>query len=260
MVIGNEAEFVMENTHISREHKRYVAELSKNFKKGSIGILQLLNGAYQQWCEQVGLKPQPLQMVECFSNEENKEVESGAVRSKGPKSTSNKLAKSGKTTNPGKISHRLADLSLYWDSKMVDCSVKYWRAKYGRKDITVRLEERYAMLEMKAKIDEVWASALGYNITHWTNIWSQILPDRALSDVGENNVKSMEQAIADSKATGDHSYIDDPYLIGGALENMCPWTGKYQVGWDIEGSNGMEQVTVIPAGRLLLRLAPTGRA
>lgn len=62
------------------------------------------------------------------------------------------------------------------------------------------------------------------------------MPDGLLSDVGTKNEELWEQALADSKANGDHVYPDNPYQVGGAMENICPWTGKYQVGWD--GTNG----------------------
>lgn len=93
-----------------------------------------------------------------------------------------------------------------------------------------------------------------------TNVWSHTLPDGSLSDVGVKNEALMEQAIEDSKANGDHKYIDNPYIIGGALEHMCPWTGKYQIGWDTINTNGMEQITAVTGGRMLSHLAhPTTR-
>ncbi|EGF99172.1 uncharacterized protein MELLADRAFT_94855 [Melampsora larici-populina 98AG31] len=148
---------------------------------------------------------------------------------------------------------------LEWSTSLNLC-VKYWRSKYNREDIALSLEKHYKnVLEMKAKHHEAWAPALRYNITHRTNVWSHTLEDGSLSDVGTINEELMEQAWSDSKANGDHRYIDNPYIIGGALENMCPWTGKYQVGWDVIGSNGMEQVTAVTGGRMLSHLAPTGR-
>jgi hypothetical protein len=81
---------------------------------------------------------------------------------------------------------------------------------------------------MKGKLYEAWAPALRYDITHRTNVWSHTLADGSLSDVGEKNVDLMEQAITDSKANGDHCYIDNPYIIGGALENMCPGRESYK--------------------------------
>lgn len=65
-----------------------------------------------------------------------------------------------------------------------------------------------------------------------TNVWSHTLPDGSLSDVGAKNEDLAEQAITDSKANGDHRYFDNPYILGGAMENINPWTGRYQVGWD----------------------------
>lgn len=92
---------------------------------------------------------------------------------------------------------------LMW-STLFNMLVQYWRTKYNREDIALRR----------------------------TNVWSHTLPDGSLSDVGAKNEDLAEQAITDSKANGDHRYFDNPYILGGAMENINPWTGRYQVGWD----------------------------
>ncbi|EGG02470.1 uncharacterized protein MELLADRAFT_91283 [Melampsora larici-populina 98AG31] len=147
---------------------------------------------------------------------------------------------------------------LMWSTSFHLC-IQYWRLKYEREDIATRLEEHYKIvLEIKAKYHDAFAPALRYDIIHRTNVFSHTLADGLLSDVGMRNEELVEQAITDSKANKDHWYFDNPYIIGGAMENVNPMTGRYQVGWDMI-SNAYEQITAVTGGQMLSHLAQQGR-
>ncbi|EGF98327.1 uncharacterized protein MELLADRAFT_113613 [Melampsora larici-populina 98AG31] len=119
--LGDEAEFVMESAHIEREHNHYAEELMKLYRKGKTGRFQMLKMSYEEWCKKNGSKPRMIQMLGCSSDEEEEQV-SGAVKRKSKAQDTDKPIKIGKTMNPGKVlTHRLIELSAYWNNKMVAC-------------------------------------------------------------------------------------------------------------------------------------------
>ncbi|EGG03338.1 uncharacterized protein MELLADRAFT_109413 [Melampsora larici-populina 98AG31] len=274
VLLVDEAEFSAEDAHIDREHERYISELTKHYKRGNTGRFEILERAYARWCERIGTDQRGVQMLDASSEEV--EVEVSETKRKAKEKVSNKPAKVGKKMNPGEVlTHRLINLAPYWDNRMklafgyvlLTIFVPAWlladknhmsnrrkqsslcsdvvALKYGREDIASRLEEHYKIvLAIKDKYHKAFAPALRYNITHRTNVFSHTLEDGELSDVGIKNEEIAEQAIADSKANGDHWYFDNPYIVGGAMENTNPATGRMQVGYhqsdftEASGSSG----------------------
>ncbi|EGG02426.1 uncharacterized protein MELLADRAFT_110177 [Melampsora larici-populina 98AG31] len=61
---------------------------------------------------------------------------------------------------------------LMWSTSF-NLYLQYWRTKYHREDIALRLEEhRKIVLALKTKYHDAWAPALRYDITHRTNVFS----------------------------------------------------------------------------------------
>ncbi|EGG02469.1 uncharacterized protein MELLADRAFT_110046 [Melampsora larici-populina 98AG31] len=109
----DEAKFVAEDAHIDREHERYVAELTRHFRKGNTGCFEMLEKTYWRWCERIGTEPRGVQMLDC-SSEKEEELEISTSKRKAKTQVTEKATKVGKKMNHGQVlTHRLIDLSSY---------------------------------------------------------------------------------------------------------------------------------------------------
>ncbi|EGG04165.1 uncharacterized protein MELLADRAFT_108720 [Melampsora larici-populina 98AG31] len=119
--LEDKAAFVKENTHIKREHERYIEELTRQYRKGNTGRHEILERSYLKWCERFGSEPRSIKMLAISSDEEDEE-EACAGKRKAKDKSSDKPAKVGKKMETGRIlTHKLIDLAPYWDSKMKAC-------------------------------------------------------------------------------------------------------------------------------------------
>ncbi|EGG09896.1 uncharacterized protein MELLADRAFT_103925 [Melampsora larici-populina 98AG31] len=119
--LEDEADFVAENAHIDREHERYLAELTRLYRKGNTGRYDILDKAYTKWCKRIGTDPRGIKMLDA-SSEEDEDVEPGAGKRKAKECGTEKLSKVAKKMNHGKVlTHRLIDLAPYWDNRMKAC-------------------------------------------------------------------------------------------------------------------------------------------
>ncbi|EGG02535.1 uncharacterized protein MELLADRAFT_110117 [Melampsora larici-populina 98AG31] len=229
--LGDEAEFVNENAHVDRDHERYIAELMKLYERGKTGKFQMLESAYEKWCEKVKSRPRPIEMLNCSSEEE--EVDQNALKRKGKGQATEKPAKIGKTMAQGiTLTQRLIDLSPYWDGRMTAC--------FGYVPLTIFVP-----------------ACLLADKTHMSNRRKQNSScSDIISYVGLRVPNEWRQSFL-MWSTSFNLYVQYwrvKYHLGGALEHVNPWTGRHQVGWDLL-SNGDEQITAVTGGRMLSHLA-----
>ncbi|EGG10599.1 uncharacterized protein MELLADRAFT_103279 [Melampsora larici-populina 98AG31] len=229
--LENEAEFVIENAHIERESDRYVAELERLFKKGKMARFQMLEIAYEKWCEKAGVEPKSVVMLGCSSDKE--EVEVNQSKRKGKTQVAEKPAKIGKTMNHGTVlTHQLIDLSPYWDSRMQAC--------FGYVPLTIFVQ--------------AWLLA---DKTHMSNRKKQ---STSCSDivayVGLRVPNKWRQSFL-MWSTSFNLYVQYWRVKYGREDIAARLEEHYKVGWDLV-ANGDEQITAVSGGRMLSHLASAG--
>ncbi|KAH9807040.1 hypothetical protein DFH28DRAFT_1075340 [Melampsora americana] len=99
------------------------------------------------------------------------------------------------------------------------------------------LTHKENVLQIKIDCDGKWTPAMRYDVAHRRNVWENRLANGAMADVGKLNVKLAEHCEKDAKNYGDYNYVDNPFVLGGPMQNINPLDGMFNIAWDTSGSS-----------------------
>ncbi|KAH9818316.1 hypothetical protein DFH28DRAFT_1080795 [Melampsora americana] len=85
------------------------------------------------------------------------------------------------------------------------------------------------VLQLKIECDGKWTPAMQYDVAHRRNVWENRLANGAMAD-----------------NYGDYNYLDNPFVLGGPMQNTNPLDGLHNPSWDSLGTsvdNHLEMLT-----------------